>query len=142
MAAEQKDKPFATCVFIRHGQSEWNASNQFTGWVDVGLTDLGKKEAKEGAAELKKANFEFDIMYTSYLKRAIITGNMVLEELDQLYVPVKKSWRLNERMYGKLQGLNKVETVEKHGAEKVHFIYIVCKKKKRIFLQFHHMNRY
>lgn len=112
-------KPYSTVVFIRHGQSEWNASNQFTGWVDVGLTDLGRKEAAEGAAEIKKAGLQFDCMFTSFLKRAIITGNMVLEATDQLYIPVKKSWRLNERMYGGLQGLNKVETVEKHGKEQV-----------------------
>jgi len=111
--------PFATVVFIRHGQSEWNASNQFTGWVDVGLTDLGRKEAAEGAAEIKKAGLHFDCMFTSFLKRAILTGNMVLEAIDQLYIPVQKSWRLNERMYGGLQGLNKVETVEKHGKEQV-----------------------
>lgn len=119
MAEAADNKAFATVVFIRHGQSEWNASNQFTGWVDVGLTELGKKEAMEGASEIKKAGFQFDVMFTSYLKRAILTGNMVLEEIDQLYIPVKKSWRLNERMYGGLQGLNKVETVEKHGKEQV-----------------------
>ena len=118
-AKVEESKPFATVVFIRHGQSEWNASNQFTGWVDVGLTDLGRKEAAEGAAEIKKAGLVFDCMFTSFLKRAIITGNMVLEATDQLYIPVKKSWRLNERMYGGLQGLNKVETVEKHGKEQV-----------------------
>eukprot|EP00483_Globobulimina_turgida_P005494 UN05504 len=112
-------KAYATLVFIRHGQSEWNASNQFTGWVDVGLTDLGRQEAMEGAVEIKKAGYQFDCMFTSYLKRAIITGNMVLEEIDQMYIPVKKSWRLNERMYGGLQGLNKIETVEKHGKEQV-----------------------
>jgi len=119
MAQAADDKVFAKLVFVRHGQSEWNASNQFTGWVDVGLTDLGKKEALEGAQEIKKAGFQFDVMFTSYLKRAILTGNIVLEEIDQLYIPVKKSWRLNERMYGGLQGLNKVETVEKHGKEQV-----------------------
>eukprot|EP01084_Bolivina_argentea_P027586 51266_1 len=117
--AEQKSEAYATLVFIRHGQSQWNASNQFTGWVDVGLTELGKKEAMEGAGEIKKAGYQFDIMYTSYLKRAILTGNMVLEEIDQMYIPVKKSWRLNERMYGGLQGLNKSETVDKHGKEQV-----------------------
>jgi len=116
---DEDKKVFATLVFIRHGQSEWNASNQFTGWVDVGLTDLGRKEAAEGAAEIKKAGYEFDAMYTSFLRRAILTGNMVLEAIDQLYIPVHKSWRLNERMYGGLQGLNKVETVEKHGKEQV-----------------------
>eukprot|EP01083_Nonionella_stella_P071032 190496_1 len=117
--AEQKSEAYATLVFIRHGQSEWNASNQFTGWVDVGLTELGKKEAMEGAGEIKKAGYQFDIMYTSYLKRAILTGNMVLEGINQLYIPITQSWRLNERMYGALQGLNKAETVEKHGKEQV-----------------------
>eukprot|EP01084_Bolivina_argentea_P260379 439698_1 len=112
-------KSHATLIFIRHGQSKWNASNQFTGWVDVGLTDLGKKEAMAGAMELKKAGYQFDCMFTSYLKRAIKTGQMVLGELNQLYIPVHKSWRLNERMYGGLQGLNKVDTVKKHGKEKV-----------------------
>ena len=113
------DKVFATLVFVRHGQSKWNASNQFTGWVDVGLTDLGKKEALMGAEELKKAGYQFDMLFTSYLKRAINTANLVLEEIDQAYIPVKRTWRLNERMYGGLQGLNKVETVEKHGKEQV-----------------------
>jgi len=119
MAQPADKKAYATLVFLRHGESEWNASNQFTGWVDVGLTDLGIKEAMEGAAEIKKKGYQFDCMFTSYLKRAIITGNMVLEEIDQLYIPVKKSWRLNERMYGGLQGLNKKATVDKHGKEQV-----------------------
>jgi 2,3-bisphosphoglycerate-dependent phosphoglycerate mutase len=110
---------FATLVFVRHGQSEWNASNRFTGWVDIGLTELGVQEAKEGAMEIKKAGFQFDCLYTSYLKRAILTANLVLEEIDQLYIPVFKSWRLNERMYGGLQGLNKVDTVNEHGKEQV-----------------------
>lgn len=119
MAEVKDDKVHATVVFIRHGQSTWNASNQFTGWVDVGLSELGKQEALEGAEEIKKAGYQFDAMFTSYLKRSIVTGNMVLEVIDQLYIPVYKSWRLNERMYGGLQGLNKVETVEKHGKEQV-----------------------
>lgn len=104
-------------VFVRHGQSEWNASNQFTGWVDVDLTELGVKEAQAGAEALK--GYEFDVVYTSVLKRAIKTSNIVLEGIDQLWLPVIRSWRLNERMYGGLQGLNKVETVEKHGKEQV-----------------------
>jgi len=112
-------RQFATVVFVRHGQSTWNASNQFTGWVDVDLSEKGVKEATEGAKALKKANFQFDIMYTSYLKRAIKTGNIILETLDQSWIPVEKTWRLNERMYGNLQGLNKVQTVEKYGKEKV-----------------------
>jgi len=116
-AEDKKDAAFATLVFTRHGQSEWNASNQFTGWVDVGLTDLGRTEAKNGAAELKKGGYEFDIMFTSYLKRAIQTGNIVLDEIDQAYIPVKKSWRLNERMYGGLQGKIKKEVAAKHPDE-------------------------
>lgn len=109
----------ASLVFIRHGQSLWNASNQFTGWVDVDLSELGLKEAKSGGHELAKQKIQFDCMLTSYLKRAIKTGNIVLEAIDQLYIPVVKSWRLNERMYGGLQGLNKTETVKKHGKEQV-----------------------
>ena len=123
--AQATNNIFAKLVFIRHGESEWNAANRFTGWVDVGLTETGKKEALEGAAELKKAGFQFDAMYTSYLKRAILTGNMVLEQIDQLYIPVYKTWRLNERMYGGLQGLNKVDTVEKHGKDQVNYLFII-----------------
>jgi len=119
MAQAQAPKTHATLVFVRHGQSVWNATNQFTGWVDCDLSELGVKEALEGAHALKDAHYQFDIMYTSYLKRAIKTGNIVLETLDQLWIPVEKSWRLNERMYGGLTGLNKVETVQKHGTEKV-----------------------
>jgi len=106
-------------VFIRHGQSEWNASGQFTGWVDVGLTELGYTEASAGGELLLESGIQFDIMYTSVLKRAIITGNTVLDIINQNFVPVVKTWRLNERMYGALQGLNKVATVEEHGKAQV-----------------------
>lgn len=106
-------------VFVRHGQSEWNASGQFTGWVDVGLTELGVEEATFGGQLLKESGIQFDVMYTSVLKRAIRTGNIVLEQIGQEYIPVQKTWRLNERMYGGLQGLNKKKTVEEHGKDQV-----------------------
>lgn len=107
-------------VLIRHGQSEWNLENRFTGWVDVDLSKKGVQEAKAAGGELKAKGLKFDIAYSSYLKRAIKTLGIVLEEIDQLYIPVKKSWRLNERHYGALQGLNKKETAEKYGDEQVH----------------------
>jgi len=106
-------------VFIRHGQSEWNKSGQFTGWVDVGLTEQGVKEATFGGECLKKEGIQFDVMYTSVLKRAIRTGNIVLQCIGQEYIPVVKSWRINERMYGGLQGQNKKECVKTHGKEQV-----------------------
>ncbi len=106
-------------VLIRHGESVWNKLNQFTGWTDVGLTEKGAVEAREGAILLKRERFDFDVCYTSYLKRAIHTLNIVLEELDREWLPVYKTWRLNERHYGALQGLNKKETAESVGAEKV-----------------------
>lgn len=98
-------------VFIRHGESEWNKAGRFTGWVDVDLTDTGIAEAKQAAQTLKAKHFFFDAMYTSVLKRAIRTGNLVLQGLDQQYVPVTKTWRLNERMYGALQGLKKKDRI-------------------------------
>lgn len=107
-------------VLVRHGQSEWNLQNRFTGWVDVDLSEKGYEEAKKSGELLKEAGFEFDLAYTSVLKRAIKTCNIILEEIDQLWVPVEKSWRLNERHYGALQGLNKAETAEKYGDEQVH----------------------
>lgn len=107
-------------VFSRHGLSEWNALNQFTGWADVNLAPEGIEEAKEGGRKIKEAGIEFDIAYTSVLTRAIKTCNLILEYSDQLWVPQVKSWRLNERHYGKLQGLNKKETAEKYGDEQVH----------------------
>lgn len=107
-------------VLIRHGQSEWNLENRFTGWKDVDLSEQGKEEAKKAGQELKKAGFEFDVAYSSYQKRAIKTLNLVLEQIDELHIPVYKSWRLNERHYGALQGLNKAETAKKYGDEQVH----------------------
>lgn len=106
-------------VFVRHGLSEWNALNLFTGWVDVDLSEKGIEEAKEAGQKIKAADIEFDVAYTSVLKRAIRTCHYVLEESDQLWVPEHKSWRLNERHYGALQGLNKQETADKYGADQV-----------------------
>ena len=107
-------------VFIRHGFSEWNAKNLFTGWRDVNLTERGVEEAKAAGKKLLDANFEFDIAFTSVLTRAIKTCNIVLEESHQLWIPQVKNWRLNERHYGELQGLDKKATAEKHGDEQVH----------------------
>jgi 2,3-bisphosphoglycerate-dependent phosphoglycerate mutase len=106
-------------VLVRHGQSEWNLENRFTGWVDVALTPLGIEEAHRAGKSLKKAGIVFDQAHTSYLKRAIKTCWIVLEEADQCWLPVEKSWRLNERHYGGLQGLNKAETAAKYGDEQV-----------------------
>ena len=105
---------------VRHGESEWNKENLFTGWTDVELSETGVKEAINGGKLLKEEGFKFDICFTSYLKRAIHTANYVLKELDQEWIPVIKSWKLNERHYGALQGLNKKETVKKYGDEQVH----------------------
>lgn len=106
-------------VLIRHGESEWNKLNLFTGWTDVELSEKGVEEAKNGGKLLKEEGFHFDVAYTSYLKRAIHTLNHVLEEMGEEYIPVYKTWRLNERHYGALQGLNKSETAEKYGEEQV-----------------------
>lgn len=106
-------------VIIRHGESEWNKLNLFTGWTDVDLSDNGKKEAKNAGLLLKKEGYDFDVCYTSYLKRAINTLNIVLEEMDREWLPVNKTWLLNERHYGALQGLNKEETTKKFGEEQV-----------------------
>lgn len=110
----------AKLVLIRHGQSEWNLSNQFTGWVDVDLSEKGVEEAKHAGQLIKQAGLEFDQAYTSVLTRAIKTLHYVLEESDQLWIPEMKTWRLNERHYGALQGLNKKETADKYGADQVH----------------------
>ena len=107
-------------VFIRHGFSEWNAKNLFTGWRDVNLTERGVEEAKAAGKKLLDANFEFEIAFTSVLTRAIKTCNIVLEESHQLWIPQVKNWRLNERHYGELQGLDKKATAEKYGDEQVH----------------------
>ena len=106
-------------VLVRHGQSMWNLENRFTGWTDVELSEQGIKEAKEAGKVLKEKGFNFDVAYTSVLKRANDTLKYILEELGEKDIPVKKSWRLNERHYGALQGLNKDETKEKYGAEQV-----------------------
>lgn len=106
-------------VLIRHGESIWNKENLFTGWTDVGLSDTGKTEAFNAGIALKEKGFDFDICYTSYLKRAIHTLNIVLEQLDREWLPVVKSWMLNERHYGALQGLNKAETAAKYGEDQV-----------------------
>ncbi|KXB39023.1 2,3-diphosphoglycerate-dependent phosphoglycerate mutase [Amygdalobacter nucleatus] len=106
-------------VFVRHGQSEWNLKNLFTGWTDVDLSEEGVRQAKEAGQKIKAAGIKFDLAFTSVLKRAIKTCHYALEESDQLWVPEIKSWRLNERHYGALQGLNKAETAEKYGDEQV-----------------------
>jgi len=109
-----------TVVLLRHGESTWNKENRFTGWTDVGLTEKGKEEAVFAGKILKEKGFIFDIAFTSVLKRAIHTLWLALEQLDQMYIPIINSWRLNERHYGELQGLNKAETAAKHGEQQVH----------------------
>jgi len=107
-------------VLLRHGESEWNLANKFTGWKDVDLTETGIQQATSAGHLLKDAGFEFDLAYTSVLKRAIKTLNLTLDVMDQLWLPVQRTWRLNERHYGALQGLNKAETAAKYGDEQVH----------------------
>jgi 2,3-bisphosphoglycerate-dependent phosphoglycerate mutase len=106
-------------VLIRHGESLWNKENRFTGWQDIDLSEAGIAEAKKAGIALRKEGFNFDCAYTSVLKRALRTCWMVLDEMDLLWIPVQKNWRLNERHYGSLQGLDKSETAEKHGEEQV-----------------------
>lgn len=106
-------------VLVRHGESEWNKENRFTGWQDVDLSEKGRAEAVKGGKALKERGFQFDVAYTSVLKRAIKTLNFVLDEVDQVWLPVHKDWRLNERHYGSLQGLNKAETAARHGEDQV-----------------------
>ncbi len=106
-------------VLLRHGESLWNLENRFTGWTDVDLTEKGIQEAISAGKVLKEKGFNFDIAYTSVLKRALRTLWLTLDEMDLLWIPVEKSWRLNERHYGALQGLNKAETAAAHGEEKV-----------------------
>src|SRR6185436_14099133 len=106
-------------VLLRHGQSTWNQENRFTGWKDVDLSDLGRAEAREAGRLLKEGGYAFDLAFTSVLKRAIKTLGIALDELDQLWIPVTKHWRLNERHYGALQGLNKAETAAQHGEDQV-----------------------
>ncbi len=107
-------------VLVRHGQSEWNLQNRFTGWADVDLSEMGIREAKDAGKALLSQKINFDLCFTSYQKRAIKTLQYILEELDMLYLPVLKTWKLNERHYGALQGLNKEETAKKYGEEQVH----------------------
>ena len=106
-------------VLLRHGESTWNKENRFTGWTDVDLTDKGREEAKAAGRLMKDGGYEFDLVFTSVLRRAIQTANLALDELDQLWLPVRRSWRLNERHYGALQGLNKAETAARHGEAQV-----------------------
>ncbi len=106
-------------VLLRHGESQWNRENRFTGWTDVGLTDKGVSEAVEAGRVLKQEGYAFDVAFTSVLSRAIKTLWLALEQLDRMWVPVHHSWRLNERHYGALQGLDKAETAERHGMEQV-----------------------
>ena len=106
-------------VLVRHGQSEWNLENRFTGWTDVELTEQGMKEAKEAGIALREQGFHFDLAYTSVLKRAEHTLDLILKEMGEENIEIKRNWRLNERHYGALQGLNKDETKEKYGTEQV-----------------------
>lgn len=106
-------------VLLRHGESTWNRENRFTGWTDVDLSEKGVEEGKKAGKVMKQNNLTFDVAYTSVLKRAIKTLNFALEEMDLLWIPVIKDWRLNERHYGALQGLNKSETAAQHGEEQV-----------------------
>src|SRR4051812_20945352 len=107
-------------VLIRHGESVWNKENRFTGWTDVDLSQDGYMQAKKAGEILKRNGYTFDAAYTSVLKRSIKTLHIILEELDQLWIPEDKSWRMNERFYGALQGLNKAEISAKYGEEQVH----------------------
>lgn len=111
------DNNHGTLILLRHGQSEWNASNQFTGWVDVDLTDQGREEAVRGGRMIADAGLEPTVLYTSLLRRAITTANLALDAADRHWIPVVRDWRLNERHYGALQGLNKAETKEKYGED-------------------------
>jgi len=108
-----------TLVLLRHGESDWNKENRFTGWTDVDLSEKGRQEAHEAGVVLKAEGYAFDVAYTSVLKRAIRTLWMTLDELDLMWIPVHRSWRLNERHYGALQGLNKSETAAKFGEDQV-----------------------
>ncbi|MEM7279146.1 MAG: 2,3-diphosphoglycerate-dependent phosphoglycerate mutase [Pseudomonadota bacterium] len=110
----------ARLVLCRHGQSDWNLKNLFTGWTDVDLTEKGVDEARNAGKVLQAAGYEFDIAYTSLLKRAIRTLWLAMDEMDRMWIPVIRDWRLNERHYGALQGLNKAETAQKYGDEQVH----------------------
>lgn len=106
-------------VIVRHGESEWNKLNLFTGWTDVELSETGRQEAAEGGRALKEAGYDFDVCYTSLLKRAIHTLDIVLDQMDRSWLPVTKAWELNERHYGALQGLNKADAAAEHGDDQV-----------------------
>ncbi|BDZ59478.1 2,3-bisphosphoglycerate-dependent phosphoglycerate mutase [Barrientosiimonas humi] len=106
-----------TLVLLRHGESEWNAKNLFTGWVDVGLTEKGREEARRGGELIREADLQPDVLHTSLLRRAITTANIALDTCDRHWIPVRRDWRLNERHYGALQGKNKKETLEEFGEE-------------------------
>lgn len=108
-----------TLVLVRHGESQWNLENRFTGWTDVDLTEKGREEAREAGRLLRDGAYDFDVAFTSVLKRAIHTLWIALDEMDRAWIPVVRSWRLNERHYGALQGLNKAETAAKFGEEQV-----------------------
>ena len=108
-----------TLILVRHGQSDWNLQNRFTGWVDVDLSAAGVEEARAAGRALAEEGIRIDRAFTSVLKRAIRAIRLVLDEMDQMWVPVERSWRLNERHYGALQGLDKAETAAAHGAEQV-----------------------
>ena len=112
--------PTPNLVLVRHGQSQWNLENRFTGWIDVPLTDAGRAEAHRAGQQIRDAGIEFDAAWTSMLKRAIHTLWIVLDESDAAWLPVRRDWRLNERHYGSLQGLNKAETAAIHGDKQVH----------------------
>jgi 2,3-bisphosphoglycerate-dependent phosphoglycerate mutase len=117
--AEKERLVMIKLVLVRHGQSIWNLENRFTGWTDVGLSEFGIQEARSAARLLLEGKYAFDIAYTSVLKRAIQTLWIILEEMDLMWIPVYRSWRLNERHYGAMQGLNKSEIAAKHGADQV-----------------------
>src|SRR5262245_12738113 len=120
MAPMTKSKtPVGQLVLVRHGQSDWNQKNLFTGWTDVDLTEQGRREAREAGKTLAGAGLTFDIAFTSVLVRAIRTLWLVLDEMQLMWIPVENHWRLNERHYGALQGLDKAQTTAKHGAEQV-----------------------
>jgi 2,3-bisphosphoglycerate-dependent phosphoglycerate mutase len=108
-----------TLVLLRHGESVWNLENRFTGWTDVGLTPRGEEEAAEAGRLLLAEGYDFDLTFTSYLKRAILTLDIALDVMERLWLPVVKDWRLNEKHYGTLQGLNKSETAELHGDDQI-----------------------
>ncbi|MGZ4614495.1 MAG: 2,3-bisphosphoglycerate-dependent phosphoglycerate mutase, partial [Actinomycetes bacterium] len=118
-AASQSDAPY-TLVLLRHGQSDWNEKNLFTGWVDVGLTEQGAAEAHRGGELLAERGIRPDVVHTSVLRRAIRTAEIALDVADLLWLPVRRSWRLNERHYGALTGLNKKETGQKYGDAQLH----------------------